>query len=503
MSQTHTSLWMSNEKRPFEGQLAEEIQTEVAIVGAGITGLTLALELSRVGLKTVVLEKFHVSGGTTGFSSAHLSTLWDRSFHTVLEEFDQKTATDLYQAMVLGLEYIEKESGAGVGFKRVPGYYHLSRRGEGREAFEHEKEALRKLKVPFKCTRDPVFKTIALELPRQGLCQPAEYVEDLAKKYVENGGKIYTHTAVEDFEAHTLFTSHGKVSAKYIVWATHTPLGFNPLQTLLTPKRSFISVFRLSREFPQALFWDTSTPYFYLRPFGEKHVLVGGEDVETGTTHLDDRAYARLEEYAEILGIEEVVGEWSAQFYDSSDHLPLIGEDPMHSDHFVATGFSGDGLVLGSFAGQALARQICGKQGWQAMMNTFKPLRLESFLSGEFYSHNLKVAKHLLADRFTNHGDHPEDRIRPGQGAVIDEGTDKVALYKDNVGRISKFSAICPHMKGVVKWNPDEASFDCPCHGSRFNTQGEVIEGPALHGLKRIEDKELMEPAVVPPMAQA
>lgn len=502
MADFHNSLWTSPAKRPFSGPLQGEIQTEVVVVGAGITGLTLALELSRSGIKTVVLEKGHIGEGATAASSAHLSTLWDRGYQTVLEEFDKKVAFDLYQAMSLGLEFIEKESGTGAQFKRVPGYLHLSRKGEGREFLENEKESLRKLNIPFKCTRDPVFKSIALELPNQALFHPVEYLELLADKFCQNGGVIHTLSHVEDFEGTELQTAEGKVKAKYIAWCTHTPLGFNPVQTLLTPKRSFISVLNVERELPEALFWDTSSPYFYMRPLGEGQLLIGGEDVETGVTHLDDRSYARIEEYAEIFGIKEIVAEWSAQFYDPADHLPFMGEDPIHRSHYIASGFSGDGLVLGSFSGQAMAKLICGKASWKALCESFKPLRLEPLFSGEFYAHNLKVAKHLLADRFTTPNGSPEESLGLGQATIVDQGAEKVALYKSKRGEIKKFSAVCPHMKGIVKWNPEEESFDCPCHGSRFDTCGDVIEGPALHGLKRLDDENLVEAAVVPPMAQ-
>jgi glycine/D-amino acid oxidase-like deaminating enzyme/nitrite reductase/ring-hydroxylating ferredoxin subunit len=490
---------LGSERIPYDGPLIENLRTQVAIVGAGITGLTTALQLARSGIQSLILEKYEVGSGATGQSSAHLSSFWDGSYADVIEKYGVPTGVELYRAMNKGISFIQAHSPNDAGFARLPGYYFLSRDTEGRDRMEKERQALEKMRVPHRCTKEPLFGQIAIRIDRQGMFNPVAYLQGLAELYRAAGGRIFTHTSVDDFEGTLLKTPRGEVKADAVVWATHTPLGLNPvMQSLVSPKRSFISIYKVRKSLPLALFWDTASPYRYLRPYQDDMIIVGGEDVATGEPHADQNSYESLEEYLSPLGIESELSSWSAQFFEPLDHLPLIGEDPLHSHHYLATGLSGDGLALGSFAGQALAGLITADPKWKRRLHEFRPLRLKTFFSGDYYSHNLKVARHLVGDRLKPTGLNLEVNLRRGEGAVVDNGGEKLALYRNARGEMHMYSAICPHMKAVLIWNEEEKTFDCPCHGSRFNCEGEVVEGPSLHNLKPINPPIPVEPASQP-----
>ncbi len=506
MSNADGTFWQKSEKIAYNGRLQGDIETEVAIVGGGMTGLTTALQLSRAGIPSVVLEKFEVGSGTTGQSSAHLSNLWDGDYSTVIDKFGLDVAIELYRSMNKGISFIQAHASNLAEFERLPGYYFLSRDTEGRDALEKERQALNKMKVPHRCMKDPLFNQIALKIDRQGAFDPVAYLRDLASLYLQNGGKIFTHSSVDNFEGTTLVTATGQVKAKKIVWATHTPLGLNPiLQSVVSPVRSFITIYRVKKPIPKALFWDTADPYRYIRPYKSDMVIIGGEDVPTGEPHEDRESYEDLENYLAAVGLEGEVASWSAQFFDPIDHFPIIGPDPMHADHYVATGLSGDGLPLGSFAGQGIAGLIIGDKAWQERLHAFRPLRLKTFFSSDFYSHNMRVARHMLGDRLRSTGLGLDVNLQRGEGAVVDSGGEKLAVYKDATGELKTYSAICPHMKAVVQWNEEDKTFDCPCHGSRFSCHGEVLEGPSLKPLKPIDNavpplNPINEPLVVADM---
>jgi nitrite reductase/ring-hydroxylating ferredoxin subunit len=239
---------------------------------------------------------------------------------------------------------------------------------------------------------------------------------------------------------------------------------------------------------PPALYWDTNEPYNYLRVAGSPDdpvVLVGGRDAKTGTA--DERAaFGALESYArERFGVERVVARWAAQLYDPADHLPFIGKSPLAEHVYVATGFSGDGLPLGALAAAMLAHQVLGET--TPYDKLFRPARLRLGGVKAFVQDQLHVAKHFLGDRLPRFAESKVAQLAAGEGCVDAFGGAKVAAYRTPAGELRTFSAVCPHLRCLVHWNARESTFDCPCHGSRFDTAGRPLEGPALEGLTEVE----------------
>jgi len=237
-----------------------------------------------------------------------------------------------------------------------------------------------------------------------------------------------------------------------------------------------------------ALYWDTLKAYHYVRiqpmPAEDGHaaydlLIVGGEDHKSGQSEDTLQRHARLRTWAEVRFpmIEDVEFTWAGQCMETVDGLAFIGRNPLDKDNvFIATGDSGMGLTHGTIAGMLLCDMILGKENpWETLYNpSRKPVRA----AANFARENLNVAGQYL-DWVTPSEVKSTDEIEPGSGAVLRRGMKKIACYRDGNGKVHEMSAVCPHLGCIVQWNGAEKSWDCPCHGSRFNKEGKMINGPS------------------------
>lgn len=488
----HPSFW----SQTFSGgelylPLEGDRQVDVAVVGAGITGLTTALELLKKGHKVCVLEKGRIGHGTTGSTSAHLSTYWDGGYPEILNSFGVASASMVARSMTEALNYIEENSRFaqdGADFKRVPGY-----------VFAESKNSARNFEIQFQCTKDvglPVKKVNevpigfatenAFRIENQGIFHPLKYLHGLASEITKQGGEIFENSAAVSLHP-DLKTSSATIRYKHLVLATHTPLGRNVLQTALSACRSFVTVIRSQTPLEEALYWDSAQPYNYIRTYGEdlRTLIIGGKDHHTG--HNESSAsYRDLHDYTRShFGVVEWLAQWSSQFYEPTDRLPMIGKSPFSENVWVATGFSGDGLTFGTYSGILLSQLISNEENRHSELYT--PSRGRWAANKNFLQQNVQVTSHLIKDRLP---DNSVDfsLLAPGTGAVSHGPLGGKAAYRAENGELIELSAVCSHMGCVVHWNDGEKSFDCPCHGSRFSTRGEVLEGPATKGLKVLKN---------------
>jgi Rieske Fe-S protein len=233
-----------------------------------------------------------------------------------------------------------------------------------------------------------------------------------------------------------------------------------------------------------ALYWDTLDPYHYVRlqhgsDSGEDVLIVGGEDHKTGQADDAAERFAKLELWARFRWPQcgDVAYRWSGQVMETIDGLAFIGRNPGDDEHvYIATGDSGMGITHGTIAGILLTDLIVGRENPWAEL--YDPGRKRVKALGEFAKENLNVAAQYL-DWVTGGDVSSADQVAPGGGAVIRRGLHKVAVYRDPAGRLHEHSATCPHLGCVVHWNGGEKTWDCPCHGSRFDALGRVIVGPA------------------------
>jgi nitrite reductase/ring-hydroxylating ferredoxin subunit len=277
------------------------------------------------------------------------------------------------------------------------------------------------------------------------------------------------------------------VSAGAIVVATNTPVNnWVAIHTKQAAYRTYVIGIRVaSGSVTRALYWDTPDPYHYARVLDNETgelLIVGGEDHKTGQADEEDGQFDRLEAWTRERWpmAEEVEFRWSGQVMEPIDSLAFIGRNPGDKNIYVVTGDSGNGMTHGTIAGILLTDLIQGRGNpWEAL---YDPSRISLRAAPEFAKETLNVAAQYTD--YATAGDVEEAReLEPGTGAVIRNGLKKVAAYRDTRGTLHKCSAICPHLGCIVHWNQTEKTWDCPCHGSRFDPFGKVINGPANTGL--------------------
>lgn len=506
-----TSFWMTTADQRHDS-LSEDREADVCIVGAGIAGLSVAYELTRTGKTVIVLDDGPVGGGETCRTTAHLVTALDDRYFD-LEKFHGKEgarlAAESHAAAADRAEEIIAKEKIDCFWARLSGYLFLTS-GESEEILDRELKACHRvgLKDVQKLTKAPIncFDTgPCLLFPHQGQFQPMLYLQGLAKAIERDGGKIFTGTHVMKVyggENARVETSGGHtVRCKAVVVATNAPINDNAaIYSKQAPFRTYVIGVRIPKgAFPQMLLWDTGAyskgrpaAYHYVRtatiPEDAAHdmLIVGGEDHRTGQANDAELRFHRLEEWTKKrFPMKDVQYRWSGQVLEPSDGLAMIGRKPFGKDNvFIATGDSGNGITHGIIAGILLSDLILGKKNpWEDL---YAPLRFRVRAAKEFAKENAQVAREFL-DYVTPGDVQSEKSLGPDSGAIIRKGVKKIALYCDKQGDLHRFSAICPHRGCIVSWNSTEKSFDCPCHGSRFDCHGKVVNGPAKIDLSPVK----------------
>ena len=488
-------LWGRPRARELGAPLSGPVRADVAVVGGGITGLTLALLLQREGLSVALLEAERVASGTSGATSAHVTSVLDISYRQLLDRLGNERATAVVEGSGRALDFIRSmaRSSVACSFEPCPAYRYAEDAGAIAE-LQKEFDAARELGVPVSLTDGtplPFPVAGALHFPRQGAFDPVEYVVGLAELFVAAGGRLHEGARVaafeEDSDSVVLQATGGLVVASHAVLATHTPIGTNLVQSQTEPHRSYLLALRTRSELAAGLYWDTETPYHYLRPVrwdGASLVLVGGEDHRVGHDDPLERFQA-LERYArERFGDVEVVRRWSAQLYEPADGLPFVGRSPLAERIYVATGFAGTGLVLGTLAAHVVADALRGRPDTplaEAVRATRAPALAAA---GRVTRQGLDTAVHYVGDRLGSGDVASVAEIPKAAGAIVEVDGQKLAVYRDGSGRLHALSPVCTHMGCLVRWNTAERSWDCPCHGGRFSALGEVQSGPPMRDLE-------------------
>lgn len=507
-----TSLWMDTAELPTFEPLRAEVEADVCIVGAGIVGLTAAYLLARAGKRVVVLEAGPVSGGNTGRTTAHLSNELDDRYSELIRVrglSNARLAYDSHTAAIGRIEAIAREEEIDCDFERLDGYLFLAP-GHEIQLLDDELKATQEIgwtavqQIP----RVPVHgfdSGPCLRFPGQAQFHPVKYVRGLCKAIVRDGGQIYTHSHVDEVSGGTTVTvttrDGGVVRAGSAIVATNSPICDRvAIHTKQAPYTTYVVGLRVPvGQIPHALYWDTEDPYHYVRlqsvtrdagaPYDV--LIVGGEDHKTGQADDGARRFARLEAWARerFAGLEDVVYRWSGMVFESLDGVAYIGPDPGGLENvYVATGDSGMGMTHGTLAGVLLRDQILGVEN--AWSELYDPRRKPIKAAGEFIKENLNVAAQY-ADWLRGGEVDSAQQVAPGKGAVIRRGLHKVAVYRDEQGTLHACSAVCTHLQGIVSWNTTENTWDCPCHGSRFDREGRVINGPANSDLKPVDPRTL------------
>jgi glycine/D-amino acid oxidase-like deaminating enzyme/nitrite reductase/ring-hydroxylating ferredoxin subunit len=505
---TTRSAWM-DVAAPDYAPLGVDTVADVCIVGAGIAGMTTAHALAVEGRSVVVLDDGPVGGGMTQRTTAHLSNAIDDRY-VQLERLHgrdgARRAAESHTAAIDRIEVIVREERIDCDFERLDGYL-IAAADTPADFLDRELAAARRagLVDVADAARAPIdtFETgRCLRFPRQGQFHPGKYLAGLARALERRGGRIFcgTHASAVcgGVDAHVVTTAGRTVSAGAIVVATNTPI--NDVVTIHTkqaPYSTYVVAARVPRgSVAKALYWDTEDPYHYVRLHDDgtdQLLIVGGEDHKSGQAHDGQERFARLEQWMRerFPAAGAVALRWSGQVMEPMDGVAFIGRNPGDADNvYIATGDSGMGMTHGTIAGILLTDLIAGRTSqWAAL---YDPARKMLRTPLEYAKENLNVAAQYVADYLGGGDVDSADALAPGQGAVLRRGLAKVAAYRDYDGMLHEHSAVCPHLGCIVTFDDVEKTWDCPCHGSRFDRYGRVIVGPANRDLAPSSHAERM-----------
>ncbi|MEA2364254.1 MAG: hypothetical protein QOD71_3399 [Thermoleophilaceae bacterium] len=488
------SLWLDSVERSPHPALGEDVHADVCVVGAGITGLSAALQLARAGASVVVLEGRFVGAGATGYTTAKLSSLHGLTYARLERTLGEQAARTYGQANERGIERVFEltgELGIDCDLRRKPNLTY-SESGDDREQIEAEVAAARRAGLPASLVEAadlPFPIAAAVRFADQAEFHPVKFLVGLARALDAAGARLHEGTFAVSVDAGApcrVRTDGGRtVTAGSVVVATHLPFLDRGLYfARCHPERSYVVAAPYDGESAGGgMYLSTESPAHSIRTHsldGRTWLLVGGESHKTGQDDARER-YQRLEQWArERFGVEPAM-RWATQDQMPADGVPYVGPvDPVSKNVYVATGFRKWGLAMGLAAAELLDAWVDGRDHpWRELYDT-RRLRLRAG-AGSLLKENANVALRFFGDRLAKRAD--VDSIEPGEGRVVGVGLAQRAVFRDERGELHALSARCTHLGCIVNWNSGEGTWDCPCHGSRFDPHGEVIMGPAVRGL--------------------
>jgi glycine/D-amino acid oxidase-like deaminating enzyme/nitrite reductase/ring-hydroxylating ferredoxin subunit len=466
----------------------------VAVLGGGIAGLTAALLLKREGASVAVLEAARVGSGVTGCTTAKVSALQSTIYSTIRQRNGEAAAAAYVAASVAGVERLAElaaKEEIECDLERRPAYTYASQESE-RSSIEREAEvaAAAGLAVDLVDGPDLPYRVHgAVRLANQVQLHPVRYVQGLAAAVAGDGSHVFELTralGVDEGQPCRVRTERGEVQADHVVVATHYPFLDRGLYfARLKPQRSYCIAVRLASGAPvQGMSISAGQPTRSLRSHGPL-LVVGGEGHSTGSSKASPERFQRLESFArDHWDVASVTHRWSAHDPSPYDHLPVIGPyRPGSSRLWVTSGFMKWGLASATFAAMILADRIGGRDNRWA--ETFSPTRLSLRSTPELAQLGAKFATDLVGDRLRPPQALSADGIPKGEARVLPDGIGRKGVYRDDGGELHAVSMRCTHLGCLVRFNAAERSWDCPCHGSRFDVDGSVLEGPAVKPLER------------------
>jgi glycine/D-amino acid oxidase-like deaminating enzyme/nitrite reductase/ring-hydroxylating ferredoxin subunit len=511
VTELHTgSCWKDSARVSSYPALDRDLDVDVVVIGAGITGLTSAYLLKRAGRRVAVIERGRVGGVDTMATTAHVTCVTDVDLTTLAKSFGRDHAQAVWDAGLAARDEIDsivRDEGIACEWTWVDGFRHSA----------HDRDDSDKLKEEAALASDLGFDARFIDavpgLARPGIAyagqaklHPGKYLAHLARVIHGDGSFVFEQTTSEEVTADPIVVKAASKQGTFslrcrnVVIATHTPLtgkanlaSATLLQTKLYLYTSYVVAGRLpSGSLPEALFWDTGDPYNYIRVDRMKdhdRIIFGGEDHKTGQAPNTEECFRALAARAtSIFPGLELTHRWSGQVVETNDGVPFIGET---SDRqFAATGFAGNGTTFGTLAAMMARDSVLGlKNPWSELFDVGR-----TKIKGgawDYVKENVDypyyMIKDLIKQRVVGADGTSLQALRRGDGMILSLDGQKVAASRDEAGRVTLLSPVCTHMGCTVAWNKAERTWDCPCHGSRFLSNGDVLSGPAESPLEKID----------------
>ncbi len=507
-SGSNPTYWLQSTEPLVSDKLTKGLKTDVVIVGGGIAGLSVAYNLVKAGKKVVVVEDGNIGSGETGRTTAHLVNALDDRYYDLERMFGKDNAKLIASSHSEAIDFIEnviEKEKIECEFKRVNGYLFLHPSDEP-SSLDKELKACNEAGLNVEIVDEVPGMTDSigpcLRFSDQAKFHPMKYLHGLYKVITENDGLVFTNTHAEIIDHTGIVTLEGyEVKADHVVVATNTPVNNKYIPHLQQyAYRTYVIGARVKKNsLPDVLWWDTGDinanaeipPYHYVRlqPLDEEYdlLIAGGEDHGTGLAdaeHITEgERYALLEKWTRShFDIEDIVYQWSGQVMEPMDSLAYIGRNPTdHKNVYIVTGDSGNGMTHATIAGMLIKDLIVGNENEWA--DLYDPSRFKLFTAGKTFFK--EVSQGLISYMKTK--PHPKDNeiesISSNEGKIVKMDGKPYGVYRDESSQLHIVGAECTHMKCIIKWNGDEKSWDCPCHGSRFTHEGKVINGPANKNL--------------------
>ncbi len=512
-SGNNKSFWTDSTSPIIFEKLQQNIEADILIVGGGIAGLTTAYCLLKAGRKIILVEDGFIGSGETGRTTGHITCALDDRYFELIKIYGKEKATLAANSHMEAIQFIAntvKYENIDCNFKKVDGYLFLSE-SDNKETLEKEYAATKTVGLLTEMLEqipalEPEKGKWCIKFPEQGQFHIMKYLKGLSDAIISMGGKIYTETKAEEISKTGAKANGFEIKAKHIVVATNTPV--NDWVTMHTKQwayRTYVIAAKIPKEkLPYALWWDTgnknskwtASPYHYVRleEFDNNHDLLisGGEDHKVGQADdeniPEEKRYTKLIEWTQkqFPAMQRVEYKWSGQVMEPIDAMAFIGKNPGDENIYIITGDSGNGMTHGTLGGIILTDIITGKQN--PFQELYNPARITLKTVGD-YMHEAGNMVAQYVDWITAADLKDANDLKTGEGAIISSGMKKITAYRDEQNNLHACTAVCPHLGAILQWNADEKSFDCPAHGSRFTTEGKVINGPAVTDLKKLEVK--------------
>lgn len=492
------SLWLATTPETHFPTMEKDVTADVAVIGGGIAGIATAYLLKQAGVTVSVVEAGRVVESVTGNTTAKITSQHSLIYDHLISQFGEDGArqyADAQTAAIKKIASLVEENRISCDFRRTPAYTYTESEKD-LDQIKAEVDAALKLGLPasyVETTPLPFPIKGAIKFDNQAQFHPRKYLLALVEKLPGEGSHVFEETRaleVEDGDPCRVKTNRGTITAKHVIITTHFPFHDPNLYfAAMHPGRSLVLGCRLNSPVPEGMFISTGDDMHSFRSNpaanGSEIWMVGGEKFKTGQGGDIEERFKRLELYARgRFDVQSIEYRWATQDNFTVDRVPYIGKLSAGSKNlYVGTGFCGWGMTNSHVAAMILADAVRGRENpWASL---FDPSRFKPVTSAkDFIKENLNVAKEFMADRLSTPELDDISKLPAGHGEVVEWKGEKAAIYKDEQGMIHAVSPVCTHMKCIVHWNNAEKSWDCPCHGSRFNFDGKVIQGPANEDLE-------------------